>query len=92
MLTAHALSIGNLKKSIEMGARAYLPKEKMADIVPFLKDVLTLEHRAGWRRLFNRLTGFFTTKFGPDWQQGDREFWDRDMAGKMPSEPVILRK
>ena len=31
MLTAHALSPEALKRSIEMGARAYLPKEKLGD-------------------------------------------------------------
>ena len=29
MLTAHALSMETLKKSIDMGARAYIPKEKI---------------------------------------------------------------
>jgi DNA-binding response OmpR family regulator len=36
MLTAHALSPEALKQSMEMGARAYLPKEKLGEIVPFL--------------------------------------------------------
>ena len=35
MLTAHAFSVESLKKSLDLGARAYLPKEKMADIVSF---------------------------------------------------------
>jgi len=36
MMTAHALSVETLKKSIDMGARAYIPKEKMAELEPFL--------------------------------------------------------
>ena len=44
MLTAHAFSAKALKKSIEMGARAYIPKENMLDIADFLIDVLTLEY------------------------------------------------
>ena len=44
MLTAHALSSEALKQSIEMGARAYVPKEKMMDIPDFLEDVMSLEH------------------------------------------------
>src|SRR5210317_2179372 len=40
MLTAHALSPDNLKKSIEMGADAYIPKHKMVDISMYLEDVL----------------------------------------------------
>jgi CheY-like chemotaxis protein len=91
MLTAHALSVQALRKSIELGAKAYIPKEKMADILPFLEDVLTLEHRPGWRRLFERLGGFFSAKFGPEWQKGEEEFWDQVTSGKY-KEPVILKK
>ena len=39
MLTAHALSPETLKKSIELGARAYLPKDQLGQIAPFLEDV-----------------------------------------------------
>ena len=42
MLTAHALNPEALQKSHDLGARAYLPKEKLAEIVPFLEDVLQL--------------------------------------------------
>ena len=34
MLTAHAFTPEALKKSIELGARAYLPKEKLGSLVP----------------------------------------------------------
>jgi hypothetical protein len=37
MLTAQALSPDALQRSIELGARAYLPKEIMEEIVPFKK-------------------------------------------------------
>jgi len=40
MLTAHSLNPESLKRSIEMGAYAYLPKEKLEEIVPFLEDIL----------------------------------------------------
>jgi DNA-binding response OmpR family regulator len=92
MLTAHALSVEALRTSIKMGARAYLPKEKMSEIVSFLEDVLTSEHRPGWRRLFERLGGFFNATFGPDWQQDEKEFWKKVVSGEYRSEPVILKK
>ena len=69
MLTAHAFSVEALKKSLDLGARAYLPKEKMADIVSFLEDVVTMEHRENWQRLFNRLGGFLNATFGADWNK-----------------------
>ncbi len=41
MLTAHALTPDNLKQSIEKGADAYVPKDKLADISMYVADVLT---------------------------------------------------
>jgi CheY-like chemotaxis protein len=69
MLTAHAFSVESLMKSLELGARAYLPKEKMADIVSFLEDVVTMEHKENWRRLFNRLGALLNAAFGKDWSK-----------------------
>ncbi len=92
MLTAHALSVEALKKSIEMGARAYIPKEKLADIIPFLEDVLTLTHKPGWQSLFNRLGVFFNRAFGSEWQKGEKAFWDQVQSGKYDPKPLILKK
>ena len=76
MLTAHALTPEALKRSYDMKAYAFLPKEKLADIVPFLEDVLAQENLPGWRRLFDRLGDYFNRRFGPDWQQSDTKFWN----------------
>ena len=40
MLTAHALSKQDLKKSFEIGASYYVPKEEIAKIDVFLVDIL----------------------------------------------------
>lgn len=69
MLTAHAFSVETLKKSLDLGARAYLPKEKMADIASFLEDVVTMEHKENWQRLFERLGGFLNASFGANWNK-----------------------
>jgi CheY-like chemotaxis protein len=69
MLTAHALTPEALQKSFEMKARAYLPKEKLGEVVPFLEDVLEYEYLPGWKRLFGKLKGYFDSKFGPDWEK-----------------------
>ncbi|HSB06691.1 MAG TPA: response regulator [Thermodesulfobacteriota bacterium] len=74
MLTAHALTPEALKRSFEMGARAYLPKEKSGEIVPFLEDVLTYEYSPGWKRLFMKLEDFFNSRWGKGWKT-DEEFW-----------------
>ncbi len=55
MLTAHALNPESLKRSFDMKACAYLPKNKLGEIVPFLEDVLTYEFLPGWKVLFKKL-------------------------------------
>ena len=69
MLTAHALTVDALKQSIDNGARAFLPKEKLADIVPFLENALTKENEESWQKLFTRLGEFFNATFGAGWNK-----------------------
>lgn len=69
MLTAHALTPEALKRSYDMKAYAFLPKEKLADIVPFLEDVLKYDYATGWKRLLQKLHGFFSDRFISDWEQ-----------------------
>jgi len=92
MLTAHALSSDYLKKSIEMGARAYIPKEKMSDIAEFLEDVLSLEHRSSLMHMFNKLGGFFNSRFGSQWMENEKTFWEQVASGKYEPKPVIFKK
>jgi CheY-like chemotaxis protein len=75
MLTAHALTPEALKRSFEMKARAYLPKENLGKVVPFLEDVLKYEYLPGWKLLFEKLKGFFTGRWGENWQKPDEKFW-----------------
>lgn len=74
MLTAHALSPDTLKKAYDMGAMAYLPKDKLGELVPFLEDVLKNDHKSGWKRLMEKLEDYFTEKWGTDWL--DRRSWE----------------
>jgi len=75
MLTAHALTPEALKRSFDMKARAYLPKEKLGEIVAFLEDVLTYEYLPGWKRLMMKLDGFFTEKFKDMKEKTGYSFW-----------------
>ena len=68
VLTAHALIPEALKQSFERKARAYLPKEKLGEIVPFLEDVFRYEYRPGWERLLEKLKDLFDAKFTPGWE------------------------
>ena len=69
MLTAHALSPENLKRAYDMGARAYLPKEKLSEIVPFLEDAFKYDFESGWKRAYEALRDTFTTLWGRDWEK-----------------------
>ena len=72
MLTAHALSPESLKKSIKLGAVSYLPKESVPQIKVFLEDVVLGGGKPVWQKLFDRLGGYFSKKFGSDWKERDR--------------------
>jgi len=80
MLTAHALSPGNLLRSIKKGALAYVPKEKIRDIKTFLLDILEAHEKgeSGLGKWFARLEDFFTKKFGEYWKEkSDPDFWSK---------------
>jgi DNA-binding NarL/FixJ family response regulator len=69
MLTAHVLSPEALKKSHDLGARAYLPKDKLGGLVPFLEDILKYDHETGWKRLIKKLEDYFDEQFEPEWKK-----------------------
>jgi DNA-binding NtrC family response regulator len=85
MLTAHALSPDNLVKSIKEGADSYLPKEEMENITTFLIDILKSqdEGESTWEPWHRRLSSsYFERKWGGDWKDQNREFWEKFKAGK----------
>jgi len=79
MLTAHALSPDNVVKSFRAGAAFYIPKEEMANIASFLEDIMEARNKGQntWTRWFERLGAYCERRFGPDWQKGDRIFWEK---------------
>jgi len=77
MLTAHALTPDNLVKSIREGAQSYVPKDRLADIPIFIRDILEarrkgIQKHGGW---FTKLRPFFDKIFGPEWREKDKDFW-----------------
>ena len=79
MLTAHALSPDNIVKSFKGGAASYLPKEKLTDLPIFLREVLEdkAKGRHFWSRWLDKWGAFYDDKFGPDWQNEEKEFWEK---------------
>jgi DNA-binding response OmpR family regulator len=78
MLTAHALSPDNLKKSIEMGADAYIPKHKMVDICMYLEDVLISrqDKKKNNFKWYAKFIPLFDKLFGEGWKDPEKEYWD----------------
>jgi CheY-like chemotaxis protein len=82
MLTAHALTPEALKRSFEMKARAYLPKEKLGEVVPFLEDVLKYEYLPGWKRLMKKLEKYFKAEWREYQQNKLRETIEMIKSGR----------
>ena len=77
MLTSHALSPDNFAKSMDGGAHAYLPKNKLAELDVFLEDVLGDDgQKPGVLGMwFDRLKGYYEKKFGPGWLDEYKGSW-----------------
>ena len=81
MLTAHALIPNSVVRFIEMKARAYLPKDKLGEIVPFLECVLEEEYLPRWGRLMKKLEGYFNSRWGQYWKKFQEKRW-KEFDGK----------
>jgi DNA-binding NtrC family response regulator len=91
MLTAHAVNPDALKKSIELGARAYLPKDMLPFLVPFLEDVMKLSYQSVWNKTMDRLGTLFNEKFGSDWRKTEQSFWKDFQKTLSLDEGVIIK-
>jgi len=78
MLTAHALSPEDTRRSFKDGAASFVPKEEMANIVIYLNDILEAkeEGKSLWWRWMERFSDFYDRKFGLDWKDRDKDFWE----------------
>ncbi len=78
MLTAHALSQDNMKKSFKKGASYYVPKDEIGKVDVFLADIIQAidEKKNVFVKWYERLSGFCDRRFGPNWKDDDPEFWD----------------
>ena len=78
MLTAHAMSPEHTVISYEKGAASFVPKEEMANIETYLHDILEAQTKGKnfWWRWLERFNPYYEKRFGPDWADHDRKFWD----------------
>jgi len=79
MLTAHALSPEDTVKSFKEGAVSYVPKEMMSEIRTYLNDILEAQEKGKrlWWRWFERFAYYYDEKFGPDWKDVEKDFWEK---------------
>lgn len=70
MLTAHAVNVESLNKSLRLGAVSFLPKEELARLPELVAEILEglLKGQSHWRRLFERLGPFFKERLGIAWE------------------------
>jgi len=83
MLTAHALSEENLKRSAEEGASYYAPKDEINRIAQFVADVIDAREKKKnpWVRWLERLGTYYDRRFtGPNWREKQKEFWEKKLA------------
>ncbi len=88
MFTAHALSPESLKKSMNLGAVSFLPKEKVVELESYLEDIFLEDGKPVWQKLFDKMGTYFNKKFGHDWKEKDKFFkeFEDEMIARMESE------
>jgi DNA-binding NtrC family response regulator len=83
MLTAHAVTPEALKKSIELGAVSFLPKEMMKELQGLIEEVVQGGgKRLWWQRSLQKTGPYFERKFGADWREKDKFFKDFEKSLK----------
>jgi hypothetical protein len=70
MLTAHAINVNSLNRSIRLGAVSFIPKDELVRLPEYIAEILEgLEQgHTHWRNLFNRLGPFFRDRLGIVWE------------------------
>jgi CheY-like chemotaxis protein len=78
MLTANSMNPKSLVESIKKGAISYLSKEHLSDLDNLINDLLGARSKGKptWKLLFEKLGSHFNLRFGNDWKENDKVFWD----------------
>jgi len=95
MFTAYALTIDALKKSIQLGAVFFLPKDKLPELKDFLEKFVLDRWKSNWMGFFDRLGVYFNKHFGPAWKEKDKffhEFEESFMEAKKEEKSLGNRK
>lgn len=74
MLTAHSLTPETLKKSIQLGAVFFLPKETLPELRYFLQELVYNKFIPSGITFSEKLGVYFNKYFGPNWKEKDKFF------------------
>ena len=70
MITAYQITPEALKRSIDMGAASFLPKELIGEIKELLREVFSGGgKRLWWLKSLEKTGSYFERKFGSDWKE-----------------------
>ncbi len=74
MLTAHAINIDSLNRSIRLGAVSFIPKDELARLPIFISEIFDSigKTQAHWPQLFKRIGPFFRERLGVVWEDIER--------------------
>lgn len=78
MLTANAMNPDALMESIEKGAISYLSKEHLSDLDTLIDELMGARSKGKptWKLLFEKLGSHFDLRFGKNWKDDNKAFWD----------------
>ncbi|MCP4022680.1 MAG: response regulator [Desulfobacteraceae bacterium] len=78
MLTANSLNPESLMESIKKGAISYLSKEHLSELDTLIEELMGAknEGKPTWKLLFEKLGSHFNLRFGNNWKESNKEFWD----------------
>lgn len=70
MLTAHAITVESVNRSLKLGAVSFLPKDELARLPEIIAEVFESLSRgeSHWPTLFKRLGPFFKERLGLVWE------------------------
>ena len=78
MLTANAMNPKALMESIKKGAISYLSKEHLSDLDTLIEAFMDAKKQGKptWKLLFDKLGDHFDLRFGDNWKDEHKDFWD----------------
>jgi CheY-like chemotaxis protein len=78
MLTANAMNPESLMQSIKKGAISYLSKEHLSELDTLINELMGEQSKGkpAWKLLFEKLGNHFNQRFGKNWKDDNKDFWN----------------